>query len=214
MKYEWRKKDKHIYLPKNKPEIIELKPQNYLTIKGQGNPNTEQFQKCVQALYQVSYAIKMSYKTDTNIEGYYDYTVFPLEGFWTLSEDGVKKYQEGTKVIDMMEELVFHIMIRQPDFVTSNWVEHFKEVAHKKKPNNLIKNLKLESIKEGLSCQMLHIGPYKTEDESFKIMEDYCVQNGYERLTKEHKEIYISDPSRVAPEKLKTTIRFKVKKQD
>ena len=210
MKHEWRKKEKTLYLPKNQPTILEIPPLTFLTIEGEGNPNSPVFSDCVGALYALSYGIKMSYKGDNQIPGFFDYTVYPLEGVWNLNEEGRKLYQEGTPVIELKDYLTFKVMIRQPDFVTEDVFNQFQQLVYKKKKNDKVLEIKREVINEGMVCQMLHIGSYDDEPASFKLMEEYCETQGYKRLTKEHREIYLSDPSKVAPEKLKTTIRFQV----
>ncbi|WP_430535481.1 GyrI-like domain-containing protein [Listeria rocourtiae] len=202
MKYEWRKQDKNIYLPKAKPEIIDLEPMTYITIQGKGNPNHPLFSALVTALYATSYAIKMMPKKGETPEGYYDYTVFPLEGFWSL--------EPGSLTFDK-EKLTYKIMLRQPDFITPELFEMAKEKAAKKVAREHLDQLKLEEITEGLNLQMLHMGSFDDEEASFAKMEAFCEENNLERLSKNHKEIYLSDFKKVAPEKLKTTLRFEIK---
>lgn len=210
MKYEWRKKEKAIYLPKTNPEIIELEAANYITISGEGNPNSPSFAKDIGSLYALSYAIKMSYKGEIKIPGFYDYTVFPLEGEWDFNEEGRNKYNQGENVVDLKNFLVYKIMIKQPEFVTEEVFEKFKELAHKKKKDDNILLVKYEVIKEGTCAQMMHMGSYDDEPASFKRMEEYVESIGLKRASKQHKEIYISDPKKTAPEKMKTVLRFKV----
>lgn len=209
MKYEWRKQDKDIYLPKDKPVITTLKPMQYLTIKGKGNPNKDRFKDCTQTLYSLSYPIKMTMKKK---DAELDYTVFPLEGIWDFSEEGRTLYLEGHNVVDLKDYLVYTLMIRQPDFVTSDFFEEIRNVVFNKKKNELVLEAKLETIEEGLVCQMLHKGSYDDEPKSFELMEAFCQQQGYKRVSKIHKEIYLSDPRKVSEEKLKTTLRFQVEK--
>ncbi len=211
MKYEWRKKDKHLYLPKATPTILNIPPMRYLTITGTGNPNSESFSQCVAALYALSYGIKMSPKKGIIIPGYYEYTVFPLEGKWDLTTEGRKLHDTGISIVKLKDNLEYKVMIRQPDFVDNDMLDMIRETVYKKKKNENILEVVLETIDEGLSCQMLHQGSYDNEPESFAKMEKYCIENGYIRWEQSHKEIYLSDPSKVAPERLKTTIRFKIK---
>lgn len=206
MKYEWRKKDKKLYLPKNSPEVIDIPKMSYFTIEGKGNPNGEDFKKCVEALYSLSYTIRMLPKKEIYPLGYYEYTVFPLEGFWDLDEEG-RKLNYLNK-----DHLVYKIMIRQPDFVDAQLFEFAKDMVVKKKKDLLIDNVKFEEIEEGLCLQMLHIGSFDSEPQSFDLMEKYCIENGYKRESKIHKEIYLSDPRRVEVDKLKTVLRFKISK--
>lgn len=202
-KFEWRKHAKELYLPK-KPTKIEVPAMNYFTIEGSGNPNGELFKECVETLYSVSYAIRMMPKKGITPEGYYEYTVFPLEGIWDLDEEGRK--------LDYLDKdhFVYQLMIRQPDFVTEDLFQTVIESVKKKKPQLHIDRVKFETIEEGLCVQAMHIGSYDDEPETFALMEQFCSENGLERIEKTHKEIYISDVRKTAPEKLKTVLRFKV----
>lgn len=206
MKYEWRKTEKEIYLPKNRPVIIDIPKYKYYTIKGKGNPNGSFFGECIEALYAISYAIRMSYKKGLEPENFYEYTVYPLEGIWDISE---KAKQSFNGAIDK-NELVFMLMIRQPDFVTREFAEKAKEWAAKKLSASLLEKLTYSELTEGKCVQMMHHGRYDNEQESFHIMEEFCSQNNIKRKTKQHKEIYISDPRKTDPEKLKTVLRFAV----
>lgn len=208
MKYEWRKKDKAIYLPKNKPEIIDLPKMNYFMLDGKGNPNTPEFVKAIEALYSVSYGVRMSHKSEKIPEGYYEYTVFPLEGIWDLEEEA-----RGKEILDK-DKLIYTLMIRQPDFLTKEEARDIIGRIMEKKTNKLIEEIRYESLDEGLNVQMMHIGKYDDEPKSFKLMEEFCVDNGLLRIDKRHKEIYISDFRKTEPEKLKTVLRFKVSKKD
>ncbi len=206
MKYEWRKMDKEIYLPKTKPTIFEDKEKLYITVEGKGNPNKPGFERDIQILYALSYAIRMMPKKGITPEGYYEYTVFPLEGIWDLDEEGRK--------LDYLDKdhLVYKIMIRQPDFVTEEVFQKAVEITKEKKKDLEIEKAKLERLADGLTVQMMHIGSYDDEPASFALMEKFCEEQGLRRIDKRHREIYISDPRRVSPEKLKTVLRFKVEK--
>lgn len=208
MKYEWRKQDKSLYLPKTEPTVIDIPAMQYLRVKGEGNPNSESFGQCVEALYALSYGLKMLPKKGITPEGYYDYTVFPLEGHWDLNEEGREKYLKGTPVIELKDYLTYTVMIRQPQFVTEELLEDIRETVYKKKKNDRINNVILETIEEGVAVQMMHIGSYDDEPASFDRMEEFAIDNGLSRKDKSHKEIYLSDPSKVAPDKLKTTLRL------
>lgn len=205
-KFEWKKHSKELYLPKQQPAIIEVPEMKFFTIEGKGNPNSEPFKKNIEILYSLSYAVKMMPKKGMTPEGYFDYTVFPLEGYWDLDEKGRK--------LDYLnkDHLVYKLMIRQPDFVTED-IFHYavNSVNEKKKAINL-ENVRFESITEGLCVQTLHIGSYENEPETFELMEQFCSQNDLKRAEKTHKEIYLSDARKTAPEKLKTVLRFKVTK--
>ena len=206
MKHEWRKKERQYYLPKNTPEYLTLPSFQFLTIDGEGSPESPEFQDYIGALYSVSYAIKMTLKKHNSLENYSDYTVYPLEGIWDLNEDAKKNF---TGKINK-EDFVFSLMIRQPDFVTSDFASEMIELTKKKKPHPFLDKLKIENIEDGSSIQMLHIGSFDNESESFNKMERFAEENHFKRLSKQHREIYLSDFRKIPKEKLKTVLRFKV----
>jgi hypothetical protein len=199
MKYEWRKKEKDIYLPGSKPEIINIPKFKFLAIEGEGNPNSVYFPEYIAALYSLSYGIKMCQKKGIEPDGYFDYTVYPLEGVWDINEEARKSF-DGTINKD---DLVFKLMIRQPDFVSAYLVEKIRTMTMKKKPQDLLENVVFEEIKEGKCIQMLHLGSYDNESSSFLIMEDFATESGARRSSKIHREIYLSDARKVVPENLK-----------
>lgn len=209
MKYEWRKKDKAIYLPKQVPSIIDLDSMKYITIEGVGNPNSEGFRKCIEVLYGLSYPIKMSIKKE-NIDN--DYTVFPLEGVWSLTNEGIKRFLEGEDIKNIKDDFKYKLMIRQPSVLDNDGFQVYQNLVSEKKGNPDILAARFEIIEEGLNCQMMHIGPFDDEPKTFAIMEQYCKDFGYQRIGKTHKEIYLSDARKVEPSKLKTTLRFKIEK--
>ena len=182
MKYEWRKKDKNMYLPKSM-EVVHIPKFNYITIEGQGTPAGDMFTECVGALYGISYALKMNLK---NKEGFYDYTVFPLEGIWDLTEEGRNLYSQGASIVDIKQHMKYKLMIRQPEFVSDKIFFEHQKSAYSKKKEESINRVKLEQIEDGFVCQMLHIGSYDSEPESFKSMEEYCNEQGYQRIEKTH----------------------------
>jgi len=202
MKYEWRKQDKQIYLPKNKPEVITLPSFHYFSLSGKGNPNNDAYAEAIGVLYSLSYGVKMMPKSGIVPEGYYEYTIFPLEGVWDLSEEGRKK-----TALDK-DELLYTIMIRQPDFVTAELANEVIEKVKRKKPNPLLEKAAFSSLEEGLCIQMLHLGPFEEEPHSFARMEQYCSDQGLRRVSHIHKEIYLTDPRRTQPDKFKTVLRF------
>ncbi|WP_204346336.1 GyrI-like domain-containing protein [Psychroserpens algicola] len=207
MKHEWRKTEKNIYLPKSKPEVIDVPDFKFVTISGEGNPNTDHFKKHIEALYSIAYAIKMNLKTlQTQPKGYTDYTVYPLEGVWDINDEAKKHYNGQLN----KDDLVFTLMIRQPDFVNDTFFSKMLEVTKKKKPNPLLDQVKFETISEGKCIQMMHIGSYDDEPASFQIMEAFAEVHKLSRLSKIHREIYISDFRKVAPEKLITVLRFQL----
>ena len=201
---DYTKKYKNLYLPGREPVIVDVTRMPFIMIGGQGDPNGEEFEKVVEALYGFSYTIKMSYKSKDVPAGYYPYKVFPLEGVWDL--------KDITKAPTDKSNYKYTMMIRQPDFVTPELFEKTKEQLKKKKPNAYLERAVLGEITEGLCCQMMHIGSYDDEPASFDKMTGYCAQNGYVRTAKTHREIYLSDPRRTAAAKLRTVLRFLVKK--
>ena len=207
MKIEWRKADKSLYLPGRKPEVIQVPEMSYFMLDGKGNPNNPEFSEAIEALYSISYGVRTSHKSGNIPEGYYEYTVYPLEGIWSFEEDA-----RNDKVLNK-DKLIYTLMIRQPDFVTKQFFMEIVERTKKKKGNRLLDKVRYERLDEGLNLQMMHIGSYDNELESFKLMEQYCIDNNLERIDKTHKEIYVSDFRKTAPEKLKTVLRFKIKKK-
>ncbi|MEH7253718.1 GyrI-like domain-containing protein [Neobacillus niacini] len=187
------------------PTKIMVPPLKYFTLKGAGNPNSEAFKESVEALYALSYAIRMMPKKGITPDGYFEYTVFPLEGVWDLDEVG-----RQLKHLDK-DRLVYKLMIRQPDFVTEELFSMAKELSTKKVSDDLLESVKFEIIEEGLCVQCLHIGDYDSELETFSKMEDFCSANNLTRIDKRHREIYISDPRKTDPAKLKTVLRHKLK---
>ncbi|WP_405414412.1 GyrI-like domain-containing protein [Maribacter sp. Asnod1-A12] len=207
LKHEWRKKEKKIYLPQVKPELITLPKFQFISIKGSGNPNSKFFTEHIKALYSVAYTIKMSLKKMTLLpENYFDWTVYPLEGIWDIS-DKAKKHFDGQ--IDK-NELVFELMIRQPNFINSILFDQMLDIVKEKKPHNLLEKIQFKQIVEGPCIQMLHIGSFNKENETFQLMEDYTKNKGLKRKSKIHREIYLSDFRKVPEEKLKTVLRFQL----
>lgn len=208
MKYEWRKKDKALYLPKTEPELIQVPELQYLTMTGEGNPNQDAFAVCVQCLYAMSYGIRMLPKSGLTPQGYFEYTVFPLEGIWSLSDKGIRLLKEGAGLTELKDYFIYKLMIRQPDFVDESLVESVRQKVALKKKSLPIDQVVFETIDEGKAVQMMHIGSFDSEPESFDLMEAYAKSQGLVRKDKTHKEIYLSDPNKTAPEKMKTTLRF------
>jgi hypothetical protein len=204
MKHEWRKHEKSVYIPKQKPQLITIPKYKFFMLRGSGNPNSEDFSERIGVLYSLSYAIRMMPKQGYTPEGYFEYTVYPLEGIWDLTEKG-RKLEELNK-----EELLYTIMIRQPDFVTNDIVDRAFENTRKKNPHPLLNDVTFDTMEEGLSVQMLHVGPYDNEPKSFKMMKEFIDNNNLNITTLKHREIYLSDVRRVEPEKLKTVLRYRV----
>ncbi len=207
-KYEWRKKEKAIYFPKNQPEFIQIPSFQFLTISGEGNPNNEAFGEYIAALYALSYGLKMTLKKEDQKPAHYqDFTVYPLEGIWDIREEARSQFNGKIN----KDDLVFKLMIRQPDFISPEIFKRIRKEVQKKKPNKLIPEVQFETIEEGPCIQMMHLGSYDSEPESFRQMESFGEEKGYPRLSKIHREIYLSDFKKVAPEKLKTVLRYRVK---
>ncbi len=210
MAYDYKKEYKEFYIPKNKPGIVEIPPMNYIAVRGKGDPNVEEseYKRSIGLLYAIAFTIKMSKKGTHQIEGYFDYVVPPLEGFW---------WQENVVGIDYAhkEDFNFISVIRLPDFVTKEEFDWAIEEASRKKREDFSK-VEFFTYNEGLCVQCMHIGPYDDEPVTIKLMHDFMTDNGYElditdkRL---HHEIYLSDARRVAPERLKTVIRHPVKRK-
>ncbi|WP_337101534.1 GyrI-like domain-containing protein [Paenibacillus sp. YIM B09110] len=205
-KIDYKKDYKNIYLPPVEPVIIDVDTMPYMMISGEGNPNGEEYVKKVEALYRLSYAVKMSYKSDVVPSGYYEYTVFPLEGIWDLIDT--------SKPATDLDNLKYTIMIRQPDFLTEELFNKLVDQTNKKKPMPLLNDVVYGEMTDSLSCQMMHIGRYADEPASFAKMEAYCNEHGYERSALIHREIYISDPRKTDAAKLKTVLRFNVNKRN
>lgn len=202
MKHEWKKHEKALYAPKNTPQIIEVPELGFYCIDGEGHPASEAFAECVEALYATSYAVRMSHKGDLAIPGYFEYTVYPLEGLWDLIDPA-----KGTTDKNNFK---YTLMIRQPEFLAPELATTFIARAFAKKKKAAIERVRYERRREGRCVQMLHLGSYDDEPASFSRMESFCSAEGLSRESKVHREIYLSDARKVAPEKLKTVLRFRV----
>ena len=210
MAFDYKKEYKGLYLPKNKPEIITVPEMQFLAVRGSGNPNEAggAYQDAISALYQISYAIRMSYKSNRKIEGYFEYVVPPLEGFW---------WQDGMEGIDYAHKEAFQwiSVIRLPDFVTKSDFDWAVEEAAKKKKADCSK-VEFFTYNEGLCVQCMHLGPYDAEPATVAQMVKYADHLGYDMditTSRYHHEIYLNDARKCAPEKLKTVIRHPVKKR-
>lgn len=179
---------------------------SFFTVQGEGNPNNPEFGEYISVLYALSYGVKMSPKQGFTPDNYFEYSIYPLEGLWDLKEEARAKSME---FIDK-DALVFNLMIRQPEFVTPEFAAEVIRRISKKKPHPLLAKVKFETITEGDCVQMLHIGSYDDEPASFARMEAYAEANGLKRQSKIHREIYLSDARKTAPDKLRTILRFLV----
>ena len=209
MAFDYKKEYKEFYMPKNKPEIVEVPEMNFIAVRGTGDPNEEgrAYKAAIGLLYGIAFTIKMSRKGSHEIEEYFDYVVPPLEGFWR---------QEGIEGIDYTRKADFRwiSVIRLPDFVTKADFEWAVEEAERKKKQDFSK-VEFLTIAEGLCVQCMHIGPFDEEPATIEKMDRYLLENGYRNDFSEgrlHHEIYLSDARRVAPERWKTVVRHPVKK--
>ncbi len=210
MPFDFKKEYKEFYLPPCRPEIVNVPKANYLAVRGSGNPNEEEgeYKRALNVLYAVAYTLKMSYKTDYRIVGFYDYVVPPLEGFW---------WQEGKEGVDYSDKASFCwiSVIRLPDFITPKDVDWARTTASQKKKLDCSR-VEFLSTEEGLCVQMMHIGPYDDEPATVARMDQYLADNGFVNdfcSTRLHHEIYLSDVRKVAPEKWKTVIRHPIKRR-
>lgn len=210
MAFDYKKEYKEFYMPKNKPTIVEVPTMNYIAIRGVGNPNEEnsEYKQSIGLLYAIVFTIKMSKMGERHIEGYFDYVVPPLEGFW---------WQEGVDGIDYAhkEEFQFVSVIRLPDFVTKEDFDWAIQEATRKKKMDFSK-VEFMTYTEGLCVQIMHVGAYDDEPASIALMDAYIEENGYVNDFSErrmHHEIYLSDVRRVAPERLKTVVRHPIRKK-
>ena len=202
MKYEWKKNEKNLYGVKQKPQLIEIPSAYYIMIKGEGNPNESDFFNRVSALYSLAYGIKMLFKNMEKEElEYSDFTVFPLEGIWEKSDD-----EEFDK-----SKLKYTIMIKQPNFITKEIFDLAFEKVKKKKPNELYDEISFDCIESKKAIQILHIGSFDTEIESFEKLDNFANEMNLERSEKLHTEIYLNNKNRTAEDKLKTILRYTVK---
>ncbi len=210
MAFDYKKEYKKFYVPDKKPDIIEIPEMNYIAVRGRGNPNDEngEYKKSIELLYGVAYTIKMSYRTDHRIDGFFEYVVPPLEGFWWQDDAGQMDYSRK-------DDLNFISVIRLPDFVTESDFEWaVKESARKKKKD--FSKVGFMTYNEGMCVQCMHTGSYDSEPDTVSRMHEYAEKNGYipdmtdKRL---HHEIYISDPRKCDVSRLKTVVRHPIKRK-
>ena len=212
MAFDYKKEYKEFYMPKNKPGIVKIPKMNYIAVRGKGNPNDEnsEYKDSIGLLYAIAFTIKMSYKGTYKIDGYFEYVVPPLEGFW---------WQEGNENgIDYKQKDKFNFIsiIRIPDFVTKkdfDWA--VREATNKKKQD--FSKVEFLTYDEGICVQCMHIGSYDNEPKTISLMHEYMIENGYEldiTDTRFHHEIYLSDPRRCDVNKLTTVIRHPIRKKE
>ena len=209
MPFDYKKEYKEFYLPKDKPSFVTVPPMNYLAVRGKGDPNAAsgEYKDVIGLLYGIAFTIKMSKKGSHQIEGYFDYVVPPLEGFW---------WQDNVDGIDYADKAAFNwiSVIRLPEFITKKDFEWAVETASEKKKLDC-SSAEFLTVDEGLCVQIMHIGAFDDEPQTVALMDEYIAQNGYENDITEsrlHHEIYLSDARKVAPEKRKTVIRHPIKR--
>jgi hypothetical protein len=209
MAFDFKKEYKEFYMPKNKPQIVDVPKANYIAVRGVGNPNEEggAYQKAISILYAVAYTLKMSYKSDYKIDGFFEYVVPPLEGFW---------WQDNVNGVDYSDKSSFHwiSVIRLPDFVAEKDFEWAVQTATKKKKMDC-SSAEFLTIDEGLCVQIMHLGAFDDEPKTVALMDAYLQEKGFVNDFSEkrlHHEIYMSDARKVAPEKWKTVIRHPIKR--
>lgn len=210
MAFDFKKEYKEFYMPTSKPEIVTVPKANYIAVRGKGNPNEEggAYQQAISVLYAVAYTLKMSYKSDYKIEGFFEYVMPPLEGFW---------WQDDVADVDYADKSTFNwiSVIRLPDFVEKKDFEWAVETASKKKKMDC-SSAEYLTLEEGLCVQMMHIGAFDDEPASVALMDAYLAENEYvnDMIDKRlHHEIYMSDIRKVVPEKWKTVIRHPIKEK-
>ena len=209
MSFDFKKEYKEFYLPKSIPSVITVPEMNYIAVRGKGDPNEENgdYKNTIRLLYGIAFTIKMSYKGAHKIDGYFEYVVPPLEGFW---------WQNGAQNIDCSQKENFHFIsvIRLPDFVTKADFDWAVEEASKKKKQDF-SNVEFLTYDEGLCVQCMHVGSYDDEPKTVALMHEYMKANGYEldiTAKRLHHEIYLSDPRKCEASKLKTVVRHPIKK--
>lgn len=210
---DYKKTQKELYQPKATPALIDVPEMLFLMVDGAGDPNTSPaYANALEVLYGLSYAIKMSKMGDSQPSGYFEYVVPPLEGLWSLADGGL--FQGGGEAITDKSKFVWTAMIRQPEFVTEQVLAASKATLAKKKPQLDLSLVRLERFTEGLCAQVMHIGPYDAEPATIAMLSQFIEANGYEEdmaTGRHHHEIYLSDPRRTAPARLRTVIRHPIR---
>lgn len=209
MPFDFKKEYKEFYLPGAVPQIVTVPRANYIAVRGQGDPNAEDgaYQDAIGVLYAVAYTLKMSHKSDHKIDGFFEYVVPPLEGFW---------WQEGIEGVDYGDKSAFHwiSVLRLPDFVTQQDLAWAVETASKKKKLDC-SSAEFLTVEEGLCVQIMHLGAFDDEPRSVARMDAYVQENGYINdisETRLHHEIYLSDARKTPPEKYRTVIRHPIRR--
>lgn len=200
MKYEWRKQEKELYGVKTKAVLVDVPKQKFITIKGKGNPNEEDFSNRISALYSVAYGIKMLFKKAELNNEINDFTVFPLEGLW----------QKGDRVEFDKNDLSYILMIKQPTLITEEIYYQALEIVKQKKPNDLYEEIAFKEFEEEKAIQILHLGSFDDEPQSFEKMDKLATELQLKRTSNVHREIYLTNKNRTSEEKQKTILRYSV----
>lgn len=204
MKYEWRKNERELYATVKKPLILTVPAQKFISLSGVGNPNNPEFAQKIQVLYPAAYGIKNAYKQFATTQAFTDYVVFPLEGVWSLTAKG-----QQLAYLDK-NEFSYDIMIRIPDFVPDDLIRPALQTVKAKKSLPAIDQLEIKRTPAMDCAQILHVGRYDDEPASFAKIDALVANAGRKRLSKVHREIYLSDARRVAPDNLKTILRYQI----
>lgn len=200
MKYEWRKQEKELYGVKTKAVLVDVPKQKFIMIKGKGNPNEEDFSNRISALYSVAYGIKMLFKKAALNNEINDFTVFPLEGLW----------QKGDRVEFDKNDLSYILMIKQPTLITEEIYYQALEIVKQKKPNDLYEEIAFKEFEEEKAIQILHLGSFDDEPQSFEKMDKLATELQLKRTSNVHLEIYLTNKNRTSEEKQKTILRYSV----
>lgn len=200
MKYEWRKQEKELYGVKTKAVLVDVPKQKFIMIKGKGNPNEEDFSNRISALYSVAYGIKMLFKKAALNNEINDFTVFPLEGLW----------QKGDRVEFDKNDLSYILMIKQPTLITEEIYYQALEIVKQKKPNDLYEEIAFKEFEEEKAIQILHLGSFDDEPQSFEKMDKLATELQLKRTSNVHREIYLTNKNRTSEEKQKTILRYSV----
>jgi hypothetical protein len=208
------KEDKRYYKPGSEPEIIRIPLMTFFEMTGSGRPDAPEFTERISTLYSLAYTVRMAPRGGLLLPGYRDYTVYPLEGIWDLSETGQLNADPAAFGVQDKAQLVYRLMIRQPDFVDETAWLAIREFSRRKKPGLLLDQVRLSRLEEGLCVQMMHVGSYDDEPASFEMMQAFCNAHALRRRAHTHREIYMSDPRRTSPEGTRTVLRWTVEPQE
>ncbi|KRL66339.1 hypothetical protein FC27_GL000610 [Companilactobacillus versmoldensis DSM 14857 = KCTC 3814] len=206
MKYSSRKQEKELYSTSLKPQFVEVPEQKFFSLHGVGDPNGAEFKEKMETLFPMAYALKAAYKKycENKTVEFDDYVVFPLEGVWSLTEEG--------QAMDQLDkdEFEYDVMIRIPDFVPDDLIEPTIQATKEKKHLKLLPQLEIKTYPAISAIQILHVGPYDDEPTSFTKMDQLLEENSKQRVSKSHREIYLSDARRVDADKLQTILRYEI----